>query len=63
METHPFDAGKAEATEVIVALIYDRYIYHRTFHGKDSDLALAHKLLIQTIRDKQAREMGVYDEA
>jgi hypothetical protein len=62
METNPFDAGKAEATEVIVALIYDRYIYHRTFHGRDSDLALSHKLLIQTIRDQQAREMGVYDE-
>jgi len=46
-----------------VALIYDRYIYHRTFHGKDSELALAHKLLIQTIRDNQAKEMGVYDEA
>lgn len=53
METNPFDAGKEEATEVIVALIYDRYLYHRTFHGIDSELALAHKLLIQTIRDNQ----------
>ena len=61
METNPFDAGKAEATEVILALIYDRYLYHRTFHGKDSELALAHKLLIQTIRDEQAREMGIQE--
>lgn len=54
METHPYDAGKAEATELIVALIYDRYLYHRTFHGKESELALAHKHLIHTIRDMQA---------
>lgn len=54
---NPFDQGKLEATEQIVALIYDRYMYHRTFHGKDSELALAHKLLIQTIRDAQAIDM------
>jgi hypothetical protein len=57
METHPYEAGKAEATEQIVALIYDRYLFHRTFHGKDSELALAHKNLIHTIRDAQAEEM------
>jgi hypothetical protein len=57
METHPFDAGKAEATEQIVSLIYDRYMYHRTFHGKDSEIALAHKNLIHSIRDAQAEEM------
>jgi hypothetical protein len=54
---NPFDQGKLEATEQIVALIYDRYMYHRTFHGKESELALAHKLLIQTIRDAQATDM------
>jgi len=62
METNPFDAGKLEATEQIVALIYDRYLYHRTFHGKDSELALAHKNLIHSIRDQQAKEMGYEEE-
>jgi hypothetical protein len=59
---NPFDAGKLEATEQIVSLIYDRYLYHRTFHGADSELALAHKLLIHTIRDSQADEMENINE-
>lgn len=46
-----------EATEQIVSLIYDRYMYHRTFHGKDSEIALAHKNLIHSIRDAQAEEL------
>jgi hypothetical protein len=62
METNPFDAGKLEATELIVSLIYDRYLYHRTFHGKDSELALSHKHLIQTIRDLQAEQMETEHE-
>jgi len=54
---NPFEQGKIEATEQIVSLIYERYIYHRTFHGKDSEIALAHKNLIHTIRDMQAEEI------
>jgi len=54
---NPFEQGKVEATEQIVSLIYERYIYHRTFHGQDSEIALAHKNLIHTIRDMQAEEI------
>jgi hypothetical protein len=54
---NPHDAGRLEATEQIVSLIYDRYLYHRTFHGRDSELALAHKHLILSIRDMQAETM------
>jgi hypothetical protein len=58
METNPFDTGKHEATEQIVALIYDRYLYCRTFHGQESEMALLLKNLIHTIRDQQAEDMG-----
>jgi hypothetical protein len=57
METPPFEAGKIEATEKIVSLIYERYIYFRTFFGKSSEQALAFKNLIHSIRDMQAQEM------
>jgi len=58
MDCHnQYEQGKIEATEQIVSLIYERYIYHRTFHGKDSEIALAHKNLIHTIRDMQAEEI------
>jgi hypothetical protein len=57
MTTSGYDAGRDEMREQIIALIYDRYIYHRTFHGKESELALAHKLLIHTIRDEQEKEL------
>jgi hypothetical protein len=58
METNPFDTGKHEATEQIVALVYERYLYCRTFHGKESEMALLLKNLIHTIRDWQAEDMG-----
>lgn len=57
IKMNPFDKGRLEATEQIVALIYERYLYHRTFHGKDSEIALAHKNLIHSIRDAQAIDM------
>jgi len=57
MKSPSYTAGQIDATEQIVAFIYERYMYHRTFHGKDSELALAHKHLIHTIRDMQAQDM------
>ena len=59
---NPYDAGRLEATEIIVGLIYERYIYHRTFHGKESDIALSYKNLIHTIRDLQADNMEEENE-
>lgn len=44
--------------EQIVALIYERYVYHRTFHGQESELALTLKNLIHSIRDDQAKEIN-----
>lgn len=44
--------------EQIVALIYERYIYLRTFHGKESELALTLKNLIHSIRDEEAKEIN-----
>ena len=57
MKSPSYTAGQIEATEQIISLIYERYLYHRTFHGKDSELALAHKHLIHTIRDMQAQDL------
>jgi hypothetical protein len=57
MKSPSYTAGKIDATEQIVAFIYERYMYHRTFHGKDSELALSLKNLIHTIRDMQAEDL------
>ena len=59
---NPYDAGRLEATEIIVSLVYERYIYHRTFHGQESDIALSYKNLIHTIRDLQADNMEEENE-
>lgn len=56
METHPYQAGRDECREQLVALIYDRYIYNRTFHGKESQVAMELKRLILDIREDQAHE-------
>jgi hypothetical protein len=58
MTTNPFDSGREEMREQIVALIYERYVYHRTFHGQESELALTLKNLIHSIRDDQAKEIN-----
>ena len=42
--------------EQMLAFIYERYIYNRTFFGKDSQVALELKRLILDIREDQAHE-------
>lgn len=59
MEPSQFTAGKLEATEQIVSLVYNRYLYFRTFFGKESEQALAFKNLIHSIRDWQADDLGL----
>ena len=56
METNPYNIGRDEMREQLVALIYERYIYNRTFHGKDSQVALELKRLILDIREDQGAE-------
>ena len=54
-----FLAGKTEATEQIISLIYEKYyLLNRTFHGKDSDQALTFKNLIHSIRDIQHDDLN-----
>ena len=57
METHPYQAGRDECREQMLAFIYDRYIYNRTFFGKDSQVALELKRIILDIREDQAQEI------
>jgi hypothetical protein len=56
METHPYNTGRDEMREQLLALIYDRYCYNRTFFGKESHVALELKRLILDIREDQAHE-------
>ena len=57
MQSNPFDSGRDEMREQIIALIYDRYIYCRTFFGQDAEASLILKNLIHSIRDDQAKEI------
>jgi hypothetical protein len=56
MEYNPYEAGKNDMREQMLAFIYERYIYNRTFFGKDSQVALELKRLILDIREDQAHE-------
>jgi hypothetical protein len=56
MTNSSYDAGKDDMREQLLAFIYDRYIYNRTFHGKDSQVALELKRLILDIREDQAHQ-------
>jgi hypothetical protein len=55
--TTEYQSGQDEMRERIIALLYHKYIYHRTFHGKDSELALAFKNTILDIREDQANDL------
>ena len=56
METHPYNQGRDEMREQLLAFIYERYCYNRTFFGKESHVALELKRLILDIREDQAVE-------
>jgi hypothetical protein len=62
MGTHPYQAGRDECREQLLAFIYDRYIYNRTFFGKESQVALELKRIILDIREDQAKEMEIQKE-
>ena len=57
METHPYTTGRDEMREQLLAFIYDRYCYYRTFFGKESETALELKRIILDIREDQAKEI------
>jgi len=58
MTTNPFESGRDEMREQIVSLIYERYIYCRTFFGRESETALMLKNIIHSIRDDQAQDIN-----
>jgi hypothetical protein len=62
METHPYNTGRDEMREQMLAFIYERYCYNRTYFGKDSQVALELKRLILDIREDQAKEMESQNE-
>lgn len=62
METHPYNAGRDDMREQLLALIFDRYCYNKTFHGKESQVALELKRLILDIREDQAHEQTAATE-
>jgi len=53
---HPYIAGKNDMREQILAFIYERYCYNRTFFGKESQTAMELKRIILDIREDQAQE-------
>ena len=53
--TTEYQLGMDEMRERIVALLYHKYCHYRTFHGKESEIALSFKGAILDIREDQAR--------
>jgi len=56
METHPYTTGRDEMREQIIAFVYERYCYYRTFFGRESATALELKQIILELREDQAKE-------
>ena len=56
MEYNPYEQGRDEMREQMLAFIYERYCYNRFFHGKESQVAMELKRLILDIREDQAHE-------
>jgi len=62
MNTSAQDAARDEMREQIIALTYHKYVYFRTFFGKEDQTALALKGLILDIREDQAKEQESKNE-
>jgi len=54
---HPYISGQNDMREQLIAFIYERYCYNRTFFGKESHVALELKRIILDIREDQALEL------
>jgi len=56
MDTNPYNAGRDDMREEMLAFIYHRYCHYRTFFGKESETALELKRIILDVRDNQVAE-------
>lgn len=52
-------AGRLQAYEVAVGILYHQYLIARTFQGKESETALLLKNCIHSVRDAQAADMEI----
>ena len=59
---HPYDAGKNDMREQLVAFIYERYIYNKTFFGKEHHATQEIRRIIEDIREDQAAEQEKENE-
>jgi hypothetical protein len=62
MNTSAQDAARDEMREQLIALIYEKYLYFRTYFGKEDQTALTLKNLILDIREDQAKEIESQNE-
>jgi hypothetical protein len=56
METHPYETGRNDMREQIIAYIYTRYVYNKTFFGKDHHATGEIRRIIEDLREDQANE-------
>lgn len=54
---HPYEAGKNDMREELLALAYDKYCFLKKWHGKDSVVCDAFKGFILDVREAQALEI------
>jgi hypothetical protein len=54
---HPYEAGKNDMREELLALAYDKYCFLKKWHGKDSVVCDALKGFILDVREAQALEI------
>ena len=58
---HPYIAGKNDMREQLLAFIYERYCYNRTFFGKESQVAMELKRIILDVREDQAQDNEIQE--
>jgi len=63
METHPYTAGQNDMREQIIAFIYTRYVYNKTFFGKESQAASEIRRIIEDLREDQAIQQEKANQA
>jgi hypothetical protein len=54
---NPYEAGKNDMREQIIAFIYERYLYNKTFFGKEHHATQEIRRIIEDIREDQAIEL------
>jgi hypothetical protein len=62
MDKNPYEAGRNDMREQLIAFLYERYCYNKTFFGRDHHATQEIRRIIEDIREDQFHEQEKHNQ-